>query len=128
MPPGDEVRWWQDKLDAEFPRGLTASWEGKAPRDSPEGTYSVPRIEVTGMIGSDPLVYLPVPGWERTVAGPLSAYEVIQDKPFTLAKAKIGVGTMVLSGGVSDSLANQMRPFRDKWIALAKERGRSSFA
>jgi hypothetical protein len=82
------------------------------------------------MDGLDPHVMLPIPEFERTLEGRLVSYTVEETDPVKVYRVTLDDHSrdMLWSTGVSDSMAQRMRPYRDKWIALAKERGRSSFA
>lgn len=128
VPPGAGVEWWQQRLDHDFPVGVIITWLGEAPRDSPQHVYHVPRIEVISMDGDNPFLYMPAPGWEKVISGQLTSYETQQDKPHLIVKAALDERPIEFSGAANSSEIAQMAPFREKWIAEADERGRSSFS
>lgn len=121
---------WQGKLDADFPWGLLATWSD---RTSDIGgimhVYLVPRAEVIGMRGLDPLVALPTPDHDKVIEpGVIVAYEVIQTTPCKLIKVTFATGrTMLWSDGLTQVQKEQNREHRDAAIAVEAELGHSAW-
>jgi hypothetical protein len=65
VPESPQVAKWQHKLDATFPHGAVGSWMS-ARNDT---VYRIPRVEVIGTEGLDPVLRMGVDGAEK-VLGP----------------------------------------------------------
>ena len=65
MTESPQIAKWQHSLDRAFPDGAIGSW-ANAGNDT---VYRIPRVEVTGMAGLDPVLRMGVDGAEK-VLGP----------------------------------------------------------
>lgn len=122
---------WQRKLDADFPWGLLATW---ADRVSDIGgvmhVYVIPRAEVIGQRGLDPLVALPSPAHDKVIEpGIMVGYQVIQTSPCKLVKVTFANGrTMLWSDGLTEAQKKTNLDHRDSAIAVEAELGHSAWS
>jgi hypothetical protein len=124
MSTADLVAQHQRRLDAEYPQGAVCVWDGQ--EDSP--VYQIPRIDVIGMHGDDPIVRLPVHGPDK-VLGParMMEYNITQRSPVTEARVQLaGMPAMRWSSGVGPILARAMAEDRARQLAAAPGGGMSA--
>lgn len=116
--PNAQVAARQEIFDRAFPFGLVAAWEDR------QGIYLVPRVVVTGMSGSDPVVWLPVFSGSDKVLGPLVllSYTRVGHK---LARVQFqGVSRpMTWYAGVSRTASRVMSDDRRRLVELAPQGG-----
>lgn len=126
----EQARKWQHKLDMEWPRGLLATWEdGKSPDGTPAFVYVCPRVEVVGMSGLDPVVFLPVPDFDKVVQpGTISGYEQVQSKPCKVVQVTFGNGRqMDWSDGLTPRQVAESEDHRDAAMAHHATHGESAW-
>ena len=113
MPSTGLQQSWQRKLDALFKQGAIATWM-RGP-DGDNTRYSVSWVEVTGVLGLDPVLRLYVFGSDRVLSGlVLSAWEVLRARPHFIAKATFAgePHPMMLTAAIPPQLATLMAPDR----------------
>lgn len=115
----EQVAGWQRRLDRVFPWGLVAAWE-----DNRRVAYLVPRVVVTSMSGSDPVVWLLVFAGSDKVLGPLTLTS-FERLSYKVARVRFGgvPRFMTWSAAVSRAASRAMNPDRQRLIALAPEGG-----
>lgn len=131
MSTEDQAVRWQKKFDRDYPKGLLATWDDLRTEDgnAPRHVYLCPRVEVTGMDGLNPVVMLPVPGWEKVVQpGAVESYQITQTSP-KVAKVTFAGGRS-MSWGAGVNKAQAQATDEDRKIALAEfaRTGRSFWA
>jgi hypothetical protein len=119
---------WQDKLDADFPKGLLAAWDDRPGTDGGH-VYLCPRPEVTGMAGLDPIIMMPCPGHDKVVQpGTISGYKEIQTTPCKLVQVTFGSGrTMAWSDGLTEAQVAHVADNRANAISLSEQAGESAW-
>jgi len=126
----EQARKWQHRLDMDFPRGLLAAWNGKDDTgDRDPHVYLCPRIEVVGMHGLDPLVFLPVPDFDKVVQpGAIQKYERVQSSPCKVVEVTFAGGrTMAWSDGLTERQVQESEDHRDNAMELYKKAGQSAW-
>jgi hypothetical protein len=101
----DSVESWQSKIDHDFPKGLTMTWEG---RDfSP--TFPIPCVVITSVTDNHPYTQFFVYQSDRCFEMQLTSYEEIQTEPFRVVRVSSQSSPNAFwSGNVSDELALAM--------------------
>lgn len=126
----EQARKWQHKLDMDFPRGLLAAWDDhKEKHGGPAFVYLVPRVEVVDMTGLDPVVFLPVPDFDKVVQpGTIAKYEQIQSRPCRLVQVTFGDGrTMSWSDGLTPRQVSETEEHRDMAMGHHALNGQSAW-
>lgn len=127
----EQGRRWQHKLDMDFPRGLLAAWNGRADlsHGDPMFVYLCPRVEVVSMEGLDPVVFLPVPDFDKVVQpGSITKYEKVQSTPCKVVEVTFSGGrTMAWSDGLTPLQVQETEEHRDAAQAHHAAHGQSAW-
>lgn len=120
---------WQKKLDDEFPDGLIVTWDVPSDDHRSSVSYQIPRAEVIGQAGLDPVVDLPVFGIDKMLTVRVLHYEVKQRVPCFLAIVTVdNPPNMRWSAGVEPLLARRMSDQRAEFLDYYTATGRSIFS
>jgi hypothetical protein len=103
---------WQVKLDEQFPHGAVAKWTSGQPT-----IYQVAWIYVQEMVGLDPVITLVV--WPSRLLEDMQVTSWSEPDGDGLVHATFlhEADGMSFSAAVTDTLAKDMAPLRQRWIA-----------
>lgn len=90
MEMPEQARRYQERIDKAFPHGviMTADDESNGRTES----FGVPRPEVVGMRGLDPVVFVEIPTHHRNFSGVIVAWEPVQESPCVVVKVTMDMG------------------------------------
>jgi hypothetical protein len=116
MEPPEQARRWQERFDRFFPDGCIIASAGKARGYS----YPVPRPEVIGLRGLNPVVFLDFPSWDRNMLGTLTSWEPLKDTPCKVVRVVLDMGgggqardeAMLWSSNISPAQRDALAPDR----------------
>lgn len=102
-----DIKYWQSKIDEDFPLGLTMTWEGEEEDFSP--TFPIPCIVVDGVVDDLPSVQFFVFKSDRHFGFQIISYEEIQVDPVRVVRVEhTSLPAALWSGNVSPALGAAM--------------------
>lgn len=105
---------WQNRFDTDFPHGLLATWRGQTGPEDP--MYRIPRPQVIGSDGEEPVVRLDVWDTEKSFIIRITDYQLVEEHhPRRARITGAGYATaMYWSANISDELRRAMTPDRTR--------------